>query len=80
MLSPTKAGTPARLPAVRQLVVVSHELTALEVPDLGLTLRTLFAVAAEAYKTTPKRTWALHYRGIPVGNITIKSPDRFVTR
>lgn len=54
-------------------VTVDHEQSCLHVPHIGITLRVLLAVAAEAYKTTPKRTWRVMYKNTPIGSVRIKS-------
>jgi hypothetical protein len=53
-------------------VTCDPETTSLHVPHIGMTLRVLLAVAAEGYKTNPKRTWKIVYRGTVIGSIRIK--------
>lgn len=68
------------MPNHKSTVEVDHKAVELLVPDLGLTLRSLFAAAAEAHKITPKRTWGLRYSGALVGKITIKSPAKIIAK
>ena len=54
-------------------VVPNYETAELEVPHLGITLRTLLAVAAEASKQRPlKRKWVIRYKTAEIGSIRIK--------
>lgn len=53
-------------------VTCDPETTSLHVPHIGMTLRVLLAVAAEGYKTNPRRTWKIVYRGTVIGSIRIK--------
>ena len=53
-------------------IIPDYENGELEVPHLGITLRTLLAAAAEAAKYAPKRTWNLRYKDAEIGRIRIK--------
>lgn len=53
-------------------IIPDYELCELEVPHLGVTLRTLLSAAAKAAKHTPKRTWTLRYKDADIGRIKIK--------
>ncbi len=55
------------------MVSIDPENGTLNVPDIGVTLRTLMAAAASGYKTRPKRVWKVIYKGIVVGSVRIKS-------
>lgn len=62
MLQPTKAP-----------VVADYDKGELEVPHLGVTLRTLLAAAADAAKNRPtKRTWILRYKTAEIGRVKIQ--------
>jgi hypothetical protein len=52
-------------------VTPDHAKLELDIPDLGVTLRTVFGVAAKAYETTPVRQWKLRYKGALVGTIQL---------
>lgn len=55
-------------------VVADYEKGELEVPHLGVTLRTLLAAAANAAKHRPtKRTWVLRYKTAEIGRIKIQA-------
>jgi hypothetical protein len=58
-------------------VIIDAEAGTLKVPDIGVTLRTLLACAAEGYKTRPKRVWKILYteNNVVVGSVRIKSQD-----
>lgn len=43
------------------------------VDDIGVTLRTLLAVAAEGYKTNPKRVWKVSYANVVIGSVRIRT-------
>lgn len=53
-------------------VTIDAENATLTVPHIGITLRTLLAVAADGYKTNPRRTWKVAYLGTVIGSIRIK--------
>lgn len=48
------------------------ENNTLQVPDLGVTLRTLMACAASGYEVSKKRQWKLLYKGAIIGSVKIK--------
>lgn len=48
------------------------ENNTLQVPDLGVTLRTLMACAARGYGETKKRQWKLLYKGAIIGSVKVK--------
>ena len=41
-------------------------------PHLGITLRVLLSVAADAAKTFPRRTWKVSYKNTVIGTVRIK--------
>jgi len=45
---------------------------ALYVPHIGISLRTLLAVASDNYKFTRRRTWKVIYANTVIGNVRIK--------
>lgn len=54
-------------------VVADYEKGELEVPHLGVTLRTLLAAASNAAKNRPlKRSWILRYKTAEIGRIKIQ--------
>lgn len=58
-------------------VIIDTEAVTLKVPDIGVTLRTLLACAAQGYKTTPKRVWKIVYGdgNVVIGSVRIKNQD-----
>ena len=53
-------------------VQADTENNTLQVPDLGVTLRTLMACAAGGYEVSKKRQWKLLYKGAIIGSVKIK--------
>ena len=54
-------------------VIADYEKGELEVPHLGVTLRTLLAAAFNAAKQRPlKRVWILRYKTAEIGRIKIQ--------
>ena len=53
-------------------VQADTENNTLQVPDLGVTLRTLMACAARGYEVSKKRQWKLLYKGAIIGSVKIK--------
>lgn len=53
-------------------VTVDNENIRLVLSDMGVTMRTLLAVAASAYPETKRRRWNLVYKGALIGRIQIK--------
>lgn len=49
-----------------------EETSTLLVPDLGVTLRTLFGAAAAGHAKTGKREWKLEYKGAIVGKLKVR--------
>ena len=49
-----------------------EETSTLQFPDLGVTLRTLFAAAADGHAKTGKREWKLEYKGAVVGKLKVR--------
>ena len=58
-------------------VIIDTENVTLKVPDIGVTLRTLLACAAQGYRTTPKRVWKIVYGdgNVVIGSVRIKNQD-----
>lgn len=54
-------------------VTVDSEKYTLSVPDIGVTLRTLLAVASKAQTTTKRRTWNIVYKDVVIGSVRIKT-------
>lgn len=57
------------------MVKIDADNGTLAVPDIGVTLRTLMACAAEGYKTRPKRVWKVLYKDTVIGSVRIKNKD-----
>lgn len=55
------------------MVVVNNDEATLDVPDLGVTIRTLLACAAKGYKNNPKRVWKLRYKAVIIGSVRLKT-------
>jgi hypothetical protein len=53
-------------------IVAFHDRNEIELPHLGITIRVLLAVAAEAGKETGRKTWALKYKNATVGTVRVK--------
>lgn len=58
--------------AQKQEVIIDAENAALILPHIGITYRVLLAVAADAYKQNPRRTWKLVYGTVVIGSVRIK--------
>jgi hypothetical protein len=43
------------------------------VPDIGVTLRTLLAVAAKGYDATKRRSWKVVYKSTVIGSVRVKT-------
>ena len=56
------------------MVTIDANNGTLKVPDLGVTLRTLLACAAEGAKTKPRRSWKILYteHDVVIGSVRIK--------
>ena len=48
----------------------------LDVPDMGVTLRSLLACAAKGYEENNKRTWKIRYKSVIIGSVRVKSKER----
>jgi len=46
----------------------------IDITDIGVTLRTLLAVAAANYEENPRRVWKIRYKASIVGSVRIKAP------
>ena len=60
-------------------VTVDTEKCTLEIPDIGVTVRTLLAAAADGYEKNGRRKWDIVYKHVPIGSIRVKT-DRIVKR
>jgi hypothetical protein len=58
------------------MITTDAENATLDVPDLGITLRSLLAVAAAGYTVNPKRIWKVRYKNSIIGSIRIKVPAK----
>jgi hypothetical protein len=52
----------------------------LEIPDMGVTLRTMLGCAAVGYRSNPKRTWKIKYKGVIVGSVRVKNDGDILTK
>ena len=54
--------------------VVTFDLVSetIDIEDLGVTMRTLLAVANTAAKEKPKRVWKIRYKDAILGSVRIK--------
>lgn len=57
------------------MVIADIPAGVLDVPDIGVTLRTLLGAAAEASKLNRRRTWKVRYKQVIIGSIRIKLPE-----
>ena len=55
------------------MINIDSEQGILDIPDLGVTLRTMLGCAVTGYKSNPKRTWKLKYKGVVIGSVRIKT-------
>lgn len=55
------------------MITIDTEQGILDIPDLGVTLRTMLASAVRGYASNPKRTWKLRYKNVLIGSIRIKT-------
>lgn len=62
------------------MVMIDKEDQCLDIEDIGVTLRTLLAVAAKGYAETGKRRWQVRYRGAIIGNVQCASTPRVPAR
>lgn len=47
----------------------------IHITDIGVTLRTLLAVAADGLKTSGTRKWSIMYRGVKIGQVQVKDQE-----
>ena len=47
----------------------------IHITDIGVTLRTLLAVAADGLKTSGTRKWSIMYRGAKIGQVQVKDQE-----
>lgn len=52
-------------------VTRNNELNEVHLTDLGVTLRTLLAVAAGGYEVSKRRTWTLIYKDAVIGKVRV---------
>ena len=62
------------------MITTNVEACTLEIPDLGVTLRTMLACAVKGYKQNPKRTWKLKYMGVIVGSVKVKNDGNILAK
>ena len=53
-------------------VELNTEKKTLTIPDLGVTMRTIMAVAASGYAETKNRSWKIIYKGAHIGTVKVK--------
>ena len=53
-------------------VELNTEKKTLTIPDLGVTMRTIMAVAASGYVETQDRSWKIIYKGAHIGTVKVK--------
>lgn len=49
-----------------------NESCELEIPDLGVTMRSILGAATQGYKETMQRRWWIVYKGVRVGSVQVK--------
>lgn len=54
------------------MITVDKDTFIIDIPDPGVTIRTLLAVAAEAGKEVQKRTWRIRLNKAIVGSVRVK--------
>lgn len=57
------------------MVVRDDEELIIIIPDLGVTMRTILAVAAAGYKLTSKRRWRIQYKNAIIGKVSVATKD-----
>lgn len=55
------------------MVTIDIEDQVMDIEDIGVTLRTLLAVAAKGYAQTNKRRWGIRYKNAVIGNVQVQS-------
>ena len=55
------------------MITVDHEKFKLVIPDIGVTMRTMLAAAADGYRHTGRRTWGISYNGATIGKVRVKA-------
>lgn len=55
------------------MITKDIENATIDIEDIGVTLRTLLAHAAEGYKTNPKRVWKVRYKATIIGSVRLKT-------
>jgi hypothetical protein len=62
------------------MVMIDVTDQCLDVDDIGVTLRTLLAVAAKGYAETGKRRWQIRLKGAMIGSVQCASTPRVPAR
>ena len=52
--------------------IVRTATGSIDITDMGVTIRTLLAVAADGYKETQRRKWSVKYKGAVIGWLQVK--------
>lgn len=55
------------------MVTVDMKDKVIDIEDLGVTMRTLLAVAATGYAKTDRRKWGIRYKNVVIGNVQVAS-------
>jgi hypothetical protein len=61
------------------MVKIDIQDQVMDIEDMGVTLRTLLAVAATGYALTNKRRWGIRYKNAVIGNVQCASTPRTKT-
>lgn len=52
----------------------------ISIDDIGVTIRTLLAVAATGYAETDRRKWSIKYKGVAIGNVQVASTPKVAAK
>lgn len=55
------------------MVTIDIEDNVIDIDDLGVTLRTLMAVAATGYAQTDRRKWSVRYKKVLIASVQVAS-------
>jgi hypothetical protein len=62
------------------MIMLHAEDKVMDVDDMGVTIRSMLAVAAEGYALTGQRKWGIRYKGVVIGNVQCASIPRVPAR
>jgi hypothetical protein len=59
------------------MITTDTNTATIHIEDIGVTVRTLLAVAADGYKVNPKRVWKISYgdSNVVIGSVRIRTKE-----